>query len=91
MSAGRRAMSDGRKAVGPVLAVIALLSLLLAFAAVVLHLERGGVSRRQAVALHADGVWRCNTLQGRTRRDACVLALEDAAAGGTQRAARVTP
>ena len=58
------------------LATLASVALLMIFQQVVSGAVRDGESRRIAVALRADAVWRCNTLHGSSLRDGCVARLD---------------
>jgi hypothetical protein len=70
------------------LATLAIVALLMTFQQVVSGAVRDGQSRRIAVALHADAVWRCNTLHGSSLRDGCVAQLD---AGPRDQIALATP
>jgi len=57
------------------LAVLAVLGLVLAFHGVVRGAVAQGELRRAATAAQTEAAWRCNTLGGVLRREACLTAL----------------
>lgn len=54
-------------------AILALLGMLLVFHYVVREALRQSELRHKAMALHAEGVWRCRNLQGREVSGTCLL------------------
>jgi hypothetical protein len=60
----------------PAAAAAAVLALLLAFEQVVRHVVQQGEVRRRADAVYADGLWRCNALNQRQLRAACMTRLD---------------
>jgi len=58
-----------------ILAVLAILSLLLAFHQVVLGAVQQGELRRKATAMQAGAAWRCNVIPVARSRDDCLMRL----------------
>ncbi len=59
-----------------VAAIVLLLSLLLAYQAVLHDVVLDGQSRRAAVAAQAQDEWRCKTLAERSAREACLVQIK---------------
>jgi hypothetical protein len=55
-----------------------ILGLLIAFHQVVRGAVRQGESRRMAVALHADALWRCHAMRDPNPRESCLAQLSAA-------------
>ena len=62
---------------------LCVLSLLLIFQHVVRQGVQQGEARNQAIAAHAQGVWRCNALRAGGERAACRVQLDAAHAAAT--------
>jgi hypothetical protein len=56
-----------------ILAALAAMVLVLGIRQVVRQAVREGELRRQAVAAHAQALWRCNVQRGKDKREACKL------------------
>lgn len=62
---------------------LCVLSLLLVFQHVVRQGVEQGEARNQAIAAHADGVWRCNAMRSGGERAGCRVQLDAAHAAAT--------